>query len=171
MLIERVLPMIGRCEKVVFRKGSSIRTNIRTFARVKIDRTTNNSVTVSNSLVLKDQNTKVANPWVETKDPKGSGLIYYWNPNTNETTALGAPKPRNWVEVEDPNGSALTYWWDPETNQTTALGAPRPSDFQQLANYQPPPQTIYVAEPSLKTYFFLGAGLTLGISLVGALFR
>lgn len=31
-------------------------------------------------------------PWTEVKDPK-SGQIYYWNQSTNETTALGAPKP------------------------------------------------------------------------------
>ena len=31
-------------------------------------------------------------PWVEVKD-KESGLVYYWNQSTNETTALGDPKP------------------------------------------------------------------------------
>ena len=33
-----------------------------------------------------------ADPWTEVKDPT-SGQIYYWNRVTNETTALGAPKP------------------------------------------------------------------------------
>lgn len=31
-------------------------------------------------------------PWTEVRDP-ASGQIYYWNKATNETTALGAPKP------------------------------------------------------------------------------
>ena len=31
-------------------------------------------------------------PWVEVKD-ESSGQIYYWNQDTDETTALGEPKP------------------------------------------------------------------------------
>ena len=31
-------------------------------------------------------------PWMEVTD-KSSGLKYFWNTQTNETTALGAPKP------------------------------------------------------------------------------
>lgn len=34
----------------------------------------------------------LSDPWTEVKDP-ASGQIYYWNKVTNETTALGAPKP------------------------------------------------------------------------------
>lgn len=34
----------------------------------------------------------VADEWTEVKDPS-SGLVYYWNQQTNETTALGEPKP------------------------------------------------------------------------------
>eukprot|EP01031_Cornospumella_fuschlensis_P036922 gene36922-44794_t len=33
-----------------------------------------------------------ADPWVPVTD-KASGQIYFWNTQTNETTALGAPKP------------------------------------------------------------------------------
>ena len=34
-----------------------------------------------------------SDPWVAVKDPNGSGQIYYWNKNTDETTALGATRP------------------------------------------------------------------------------
>lgn len=33
-----------------------------------------------------------ADPWTEVKD-EASGLTYWWNQQTNETTHLGAPKP------------------------------------------------------------------------------
>lgn len=69
------------------------------------------------------------NPWVEQADPSGSGMTYYWNPKTDETTHLGSGKPQHWVEVSDPNGSSQTYWWCPDTEQTTPLGAPRPPLF------------------------------------------
>jgi len=39
-------------------------------------------------------------PWQPVKDPAGSGQTYYWNKETNETTPLGAPKPR-------PKGSSV----------------------------------------------------------------
>ena len=39
----------------------------------------------------------VKNPWKQEIDPKGNGLTYYWNQDTNESTALGAPKPHHWV--------------------------------------------------------------------------
>ena len=68
-------------------------------------------------------------PWIEQTDPNGSGLTYYWNTKTNETTHLGSGRPQHWIEVEDPNGSSSYYWWNPETNQTTPLNSPRPSLF------------------------------------------
>lgn len=33
--------------------------------------------------------------WQEVKDPNGSGQTYFWNPESNQTTALGAPKPNS----------------------------------------------------------------------------
>ena len=33
-----------------------------------------------------------ADPWRPVRD-KATGLVYYWNTQTDETTALGAPKP------------------------------------------------------------------------------
>ena len=107
-------------------------------------------------------------PWVETKDPNGSNLTYYWNTETNETTPLGSTKPNHWIEVKSDEG---LYWWNPETEETTALGAPRPPLFGQILqsssnNYNqlnPPPQTL---GSSMKTYFLLGIGMTAGITLV-----
>lgn len=34
-----------------------------------------------------------ADPWQEVKDPNGSNQTYWWNPQTNEVTPLGAAKP------------------------------------------------------------------------------
>ena len=77
-------------------------------------------------------------------------------------------KPEHWIEVKSDEG---LYWWNPETEETTALGAPRPPIFRQSlqnsSNYSnqfnPPPQTL---GSSMKTYFFLGIGMTAGITLV-----
>ena len=66
-------------------------------------------------------------PWVARKDPEGSGRIYYWNTETNETTPLDAARPAHWVQLPDPEKSGLKYWWNPETNETTPLGAERPA--------------------------------------------
>jgi len=35
--------------------------------------------------------------WIEKKDPAGSSLTYWWNPETNQTTSLGAPKPNTYT--------------------------------------------------------------------------
>ena len=40
----------------------------------------------------KESISRLAKPkrvWLAEKDPQGSGLIYYWNTETKETTALG----------------------------------------------------------------------------------
>lgn len=69
--------------------------------------------------------TAVEEDWTEVKD--ASGQVYWWNQRTNETTAVGAPKPGPdaWQEVKDAHGQV--YWWNKETNATTAVGAPKPS--------------------------------------------
>mmetsp|Transcript_21456 Transcript_21456/g.22182 ORF Transcript_21456/g.22182 Transcript_21456/m.22182 type:complete len:120 (+) Transcript_21456:65-424(+) len=33
------------------------------------------------------------NPWKQQTDPNGSGLTYWWNPESNDTTSLGSPRP------------------------------------------------------------------------------
>ena len=106
-----------------------------------------------------------SSPWQAVKDPKGSSLVYYWNSTTNETTALGAPKPAVWLMQTDPKGSGQIYYWNPETQETTALGAPNPNyvsngkQFQQISQ----PQTL---GGSMITYLGLGLGLGLGVALV-----
>lgn len=71
--------------------------------------------------------------WQEVPDT-ASGKSCWWNKKTNETTAVGAPKPGPgpWEQVQDSSGQS--YWWNKQTNQTTALGAPKPSALQ------PPPE-------------------------------
>lgn len=124
----------------------------------------------SKSIVLKDANASLVNPWKEVKDPKGSQLVYYWNPVTNQTTAVGALKPQHWVEVQDPNGTSLTYWWNPETNQTTALGEPNPLEvtpvqYQQVRPFGPS-QGHTTLGSSMKSYFYWGVGMTLAFTAV-----
>ena len=134
-------------------------------------------------------------PWVEQLDPNGSGQKYYWNPNTNETTHLGSPRPNHWVEVPDPNGSSGVYWWNPETNQTTAVGEPRPNLFASQSTVvvsmtdagirpfgmssnqldtQRASQQQQVQPPSFSktmvSYVVLGMGMTFGMVAVRAIF-
>ncbi|CAE8666568.1 unnamed protein product, partial [Polarella glacialis] len=71
-----------------------------------------------------------------------SGQAYWWNKQSNETTALGAPKPGpdRWQEVKDPS-SGQAYWWNKETNQTTAIGAAKPSSLAPAAQAAAPATT------------------------------
>ncbi len=138
--------------------------------------------TRANKLMLRDEKQSLKNPWNPVQDPKGSGLVYYWNKETNETTALGAPRPQHWVEVNDPNGSDKTYWWNPDTNQTTPLGASKPGANTSLVNVpessnaqvQPYQAFQQMQQPmtlgkSMRMYFVLGFGMTLGMIAVRVL--
>jgi hypothetical protein len=64
--------------------------------------------------------------WTAVQDKTGG--IYYWNPKTNETTAVGAPKPgtSSWIPVQDKETGGI-YYWNPSTNETTVVGAPDPA--------------------------------------------
>lgn len=142
----------------------------------------------SNSITTREVEVEEKNPWIAQKDPAGSGLIYYWNTRTNETTALGAARPAHWIEVDDPAGSSLTYWWNPETNETTALGAVKPTQaitgseintvirrpmpFGGIMHQQQQQQQAFQQQQpvslgkSMSMYFTLGVGMTLGMVMV-----
>ena len=47
-----------------------------------------------------------ADPWQAVTDP-ATGKIYYWNTSTDETTALGAPRPMAGVAVHEPQRPGL----------------------------------------------------------------
>ena len=108
-------------------------------------------------------------------------MTYYWNTETNQTTPLGARKPRHWIEVHDKNGTGLSYWWDPDSNETTALGASKPSDLERQISINNPinrlghisSQNNNNTAPSfgrtMVTYVTLGVGMTFGITLVRVL--
>lgn len=132
---------------------------------VRTPRTPPLPVASSSSLAEREEQS----PWREVKDPQGSALTYWWNEETNETTALGAPRPSHWVEVSDPNGSGLTYWWDKESNVTTALGSPRPHGSVvpgQQQMLQPRPVSFGSA---MKQMVALGFGVSMAMIMVRAL--
>lgn len=108
-------------------------------------------------------------PWKEirTKD----GHVYFWNQQSNETTALGEPRPDPWVPVTMKTGHV--YYHNLETNQTTALGTPLPSRYGSLQEYQPQQQQYQPVSlgRSMATYAILGVGMSMGIALVNSIFR
>jgi len=109
---------------------------------------------------------KNRNPWKKIKD-KETGLAYYWNQDTDETTSPGAARPRHWVQVRDKDTSGV-YYWCPETDETTAIGEPRPSYDDDLARQQSylnagPPQTF---GGSMKSMFLWGFGMSLAFGAV-----
>ena len=67
-----------------------------------------------------------ADEWTEVKD-EASGQIYYWNQRTNETTALGEPKP-------GPEGRVIPQQQGQSVGLggMVAAGAGRSSGYMQL---------------------------------------
>jgi hypothetical protein len=57
---------------------------------------------------------KSTDPWVEVLD-KASGQTYFWNQTTDETTALGAPKPTD-------SNRSITTPAGPEPGMMSGLG-------------------------------------------------
>lgn len=173
------------CARRAGRLMRNVPSSTRTFHESSVVAARQNNPYESNhSLVPQEEDIRknAKNPWTAVKDPNGSSSVYYWNKDTNETTALGAPKPQHWVEVSDPNGSSRTYWWNPDTDETTALGAPKPTQIAALQTLQGnqmqvpqnnnfqyqqlPPQSL---GSSMKTYFALGVGMSLAFALISAI--
>eukprot|EP00879_Flechtneria_rotunda_P016348 GHRR01017104.1.p1 GENE.GHRR01017104.1~~GHRR01017104.1.p1 ORF type:complete len:122 (+),score=27.55 GHRR01017104.1:1-366(+) len=73
-------------------------------------------------------------PWEKVQD-KATGGTYWWNPSTDVTTPVGAPKPDAWVEAMDKQ-SGLTYYWNQDSGDTTAVGEPRPGPEGRLVAQQ-----------------------------------
>eukprot|EP00808_Paulinella_micropora_P009923 g44602.t1 len=66
--------------------------------------------------------------WEEVSD-QATGQKYWWCQETDETTHVGAPRPKSWREVtvlDEGSGKEVSYWWCEASNETTAVGAPRP---------------------------------------------
>ena len=82
--------------------------------------------------------------WEPVKDD-ATGEVYYWNRKTDETTALGDPRPGSEADL------ALRRAHETE---------------QQMQSYGPP-QTLGA---SMKQYFFLGIGISMAFMLVGKVF-
>lgn len=61
-------------------------------------------------------------PWKRVKDERSAGH-YWWNPQTNATTPVGAPKPDAWVRVVSEGGG---YFWNKHDGITTSVGEPLP---------------------------------------------
>lgn len=102
-----------------------------------------------------------ADPWTEARDAQGQS--YWWNKQTNETTAIGVPKPAwpdSWEEVKDASGQS--YWWNKQTNQTTAVGAPKPSSLAAA-----PSQDVAPARGGLGAALADGLASGIGFSLAG----
>ncbi len=44
--------------------------------------------------------------WVEVRDPNGGSLTYWWSPETNQTTSLGAARP-SYLSLQVESSDAL----------------------------------------------------------------
>ena len=58
--------------------------------------------------------------WTEVRDP-ATGASYWWNKTTNQTTALGATKPRGNAATEPPPLDALSNPYDRAGRPTVGL--------------------------------------------------
>jgi hypothetical protein len=97
--------------------------------------------------------TKNIDPWVAVQDPAGTGQIYWWNQNTDETTPLNAPKP----------GSG------PPPPSSSSVSIPAPGNITN-AN----PMMAQPAQPGLMGVmaqgFAFGTGSAVAHSMVGSMF-
>jgi len=106
------------------------------------------------------------------------------NDDNDASLFTGALRPEHWIQVIDPSGSSRYYWWNTDTNETTALDAPQPSTTSHLVVKAEPTSSLSTpfqhtrlhvqSSPSFSrsmiTYAALGAGMTLGMVAVRAIF-
>lgn len=175
------MDLVRQVSKLMVRRGGTLMETKRNYSASLFYAARHPHGRENKALVTDEFRKSSQNPWVAVQDPNGSPMVYYWNKETNETTALGAPKPQHWVSVKDPNGSALVYWWNPDTDETTALGAPKPTMAIQLQVQPqqlqvPPAQQVYSEPPretlgsAMKSYFVMGVGMSLAFAMVRVMF-
>jgi hypothetical protein len=98
---------ISRNIPVIFKEFSSKSTRGRILKPLK----KNNNL--ENIPGPKTEITSVEDSWTEVVD-KASGQTYFWNQQTNETTALGAPRP---------SAAALSHTTTANPPQSQSLGS------------------------------------------------
>jgi len=138
--MSRTKPLEPRAKTRLVAPPARIRRGVmlRRLART-LDVPPSTSRALSSGRDVLDQSSQ--SPWRPVRDQKTGGL-YWWNPRTNETTAVDVPRPRTEHLADDPAHAARSGGY-----QRESLGS------------------------AMSGSFFMGAGVALGFGLVGALTR